>query len=134
MDNALQHIAVHSHWRKLVNMTAKELRRWQADPRCKLASTRTGHEMLVKNIRLASTPFQKWTPQDWAAARKTINFIERHLAATALFGDEVRQSGWSKRAIALRNWGHDPSKRNSPAYLADSRWLRDHDASKRRHG
>jgi hypothetical protein len=51
-----------------------------------------------------------------------------------LFGEEVGKSGWSKRHIALRNWGHDPSKSDSPLYDADQVWLSEHSGAEQRRG
>lgn len=102
-----------------VNMSQAELKAWLKNPRNLLASIATGHESLR---RLAAGDHA----HDKAFARKVDNFNTRHGLSTNLFGAEVGGSGWSKRAIALRNWGHDPSKKNSALYEADREWLEDH--------
>ena len=111
-----------------VNMTPAELKAWVKNPRNLLASIETGHESLR---RLAIGDHA----HDRAFARKVDNFNTRHGLSTNLFDKEIGRSGWSKRAIALRNWGHDPSKQDSPLYKADRRWLAEHDgALERRRG
>lgn len=104
---------------KTVNMNHAELKAWAANPRHLLASTATGHESLrrlVENDHYRDPDF----------AQKADNFNTRHALSGRLFGTEVGKSGWSKRHIALRNWGHDPSKPDSPLYDADQVWLEDH--------
>jgi hypothetical protein len=102
-----------------VNMNHKELTDWLENPRNLLASLDTGHislRRLVQGDHFIDPEF----------ARKVDNFNNRHSAQGRLFGQEAGHSGWSKRAIALRNWGHDPSKPSSPLYSADQDWLADH--------
>jgi hypothetical protein len=111
-----------------VNMNRLELKAWLHDPRHLYASTDTGHTSLR---RLASGDHYR----DPAFANKVDNFNTRHGLQKLLFGGEVGGSGWSKRAIALRNWGHDPSKPNSPLHDADQAWLEQHEgAAHRRSG
>jgi hypothetical protein len=104
---------------KTVNMTVPEIQAWLRNPRYLLASTDTGHE----SLRRLAQGDHLW---DDTFARKVDNFNNRHLLSSALFGSEIGGSGWSKRAIALRNWGHDPSQEDSPAYSADYKWLKSH--------
>ncbi len=116
-------------------MTHDDVRRWQANARHKLASGAPGWASLTEIERMLRTPPQAWTEREWAHARRVCNFNARHLASAQLFGAEVGKSGWSKRAIALLNWGHDPSKRTSPAFAADVTWLAAHPgAVERRRG
>ena len=119
-------------WRQLVNMTHAEVQAWRNNPRHKLASGKAGWASLAAIERMLRTPPQQWTTADWDHARRVCNFNARHLASHALFGAEVGQSGWSRRAIALRNWGHDPSKPNSPARASDAEWLRNHAGARER--
>ena len=105
-----------------VNMSPAELKAWIKNPRNLLASIETGHESLR---RLAKGDHAR----DTAFARKVDNFNTRHGLSTNLFGKEVGHSGWSKRAIALKNWGHDPSKQDSPLCKADRRWLAEHEGA-----
>ncbi len=123
-----------------VTMTLAELEAWRSDPRHRLASTATGLQSLALLPALLKKP--RWTTSDKAFARKVLGFNRRHIqqvldaetlrAGKGGFGTEVEHSGWSKRGIALRNWGHDPSSLESPLYDADQSWLTQHDARRRR--
>jgi len=108
-----------------VNMNQAELKAWVANPRNLLASTATGHESLR---RLAEGDHF----QDPTFARKADNFNTRHMLSGYLFGQEVGKSGWSKRHIALKNWGHDPSKQGSPLHDVDQMWLQAHSGAETR--
>jgi hypothetical protein len=104
---------------RTVNMSQSELAAWLANPRNLLASTATGHESLR---RLAAGDHFR----DPSFGQKADNFNTRHMLSGHLFGTEVGKSGWSKRHIALKNWGHDPSKPESPLHDADQVWLDEH--------
>ena len=108
-----------------VNMSLTELCRWLDDPRHLLASTETGLESLR---RLADAEHHR----DAAFAATVDNFNTRHALSTHAFGREVGASGYSKRHIALKNWGHDPVKRSSVLYGADRRWLELHPGAEAR--
>lgn len=108
-----------------VNLSLPELSRWLDDPRHLLASTSTGLESLR---RLASGDHY----HDPAFAAKVDAFNTRHALQTHAFGREVGGSGYSKRHIALKNWGHDPGKRSSVLYGADRRWLALHPGAEAR--
>lgn len=99
-----------------VNMNRAELKEWLNNPRHLLASTQTGHDSLR---RLAMGEHY----HNQMFAETVDNFNTRHGLQGNLFGHEVGKSGWSKRAIALKNWGHDPSKASSPLHSADQDWL-----------
>jgi hypothetical protein len=106
---------------KLVNMTAEQLREWLADRRSRMAGTGEGLDSGRRLVGMLERGAERWTPGEWHHAERVVGFIARHLRSEYLFGDERNLSGWSKRHISLRNWGHDPS--GSPA---DERWLADH--------
>jgi len=115
-----------------VNMSVVELRAWARDPRHKLASTAVGHYSLTRIPELVQKPERNWTEDDYEWAQKVVDFNWRHLQQVVKaheerggkggFGREVGRSGYSKRHIALLNWGHDPGKEDSPAYEADIEW------------
>jgi len=115
-----------------VNMSVAELRAWAKDPRHKLASTAVGHYSLTRIPELVQKPERNWTEDDYEWAQKVVNFNHRHLQQVVKaheerggkggFGREVGRSGYSKRHIALLNWGHDPGKEDSPAFEADAEW------------
>lgn len=109
-----------------VNMNHAALSAWLRDPRHLLASTETGLESLRRLV--AGDHYH-----DADFARKVDNFNTRHGLQGHTFGQEAMQSGWSKRHIALRNWGHDPSRPDSPLFDADAAWKQIHaGAGKRR--
>jgi len=110
-----------------LNMTADALRAWAKDPRSALASTATGQQSLrmLPKILERYQKGAKLTQDERAWMKKTKDFNWRHLRQNT-FGAEVKQSGYSARHIALRNWGHDPTRTDSPAYLTDQKWLRKH--------
>lgn len=109
-----------------VNMNHAALSAWLRDPRHLLASTDTGLESLRRLV--AGDHYH-----DPAFAQKVDNFNTRHGLQRHTFGQEVMQSGYSKRHIALKNWGHDPALPDSPLYDADDAWKQIHTgAGKRR--
>ena len=109
-----------------VNMNHAALSAWLRDPRHLLASTETG---LASLRRLVAGDHY----HDADFARTVDNFNTRHGLQGHTFGQEAMQSGWSKRHIALKNWGHDPSSPDSPLYGADASWKQIHaGAGKRR--
>lgn len=124
-----------------VNMEPVELRLWAKDSRHKLASTPTGWASLRRLPGFIEKPAALWNADDRAFAKKVLGFNRRHAKQVLEafredrlggFGAEVGQSGWSKRHIALRNWGHDPSREDSPLYAADRQWLDENPGAQRR--
>ena len=118
-----------------VNMSVAQLEAWIDNPNHRLASTATGLNSLSRLPDFVQKPESRWTRADYAFAKKVLNFNRRHAQQvinafredrTGGFGREVGKSGWSKRHIALRNWGHDPSDPDSPLYAADQEWLDEH--------
>lgn len=112
-----------------VNMSPGELRAWAKNPWHKLASTSTGLASLRRIPGLLEKRISDWTSEDYKFARKVLGFNKRHLTGKThnLFGKPARAGvPWSKRAIALKNWGHDPSKSSSPAFEEHREWLKEH--------
>jgi len=112
-----------------VNMSPGELRAWAKNPWHKLASTSTGLASLRRIPGLLERQISDWTAADYKFARKVLGFNKRHLTGKThnLFGKPARAGvPWSKRAIALKNWGHDPSKPSSPAFEEHREWLKEH--------
>lgn len=109
-----------------VNMNHAALSAWLRDPRHLLASTETGLESLRRLV--AGDHYH-----DPDFAQKVDNFNTRHGLQRHTFGQEVMQSGYSKRHIALKNWGHDPARADSPLHDSDEQWKHIHaGAGKRR--
>lgn len=124
-----------------VNMSVAQLEAWIDNPNHRLASTATGLNSLSRLPDFVQKPESRWTRADYAFAKKVLNFNRRHAQQvinafredrTGGFGREVGKSGWSKRHIALRNWGHDPSDPDSPLYAADQEWLDEHPGAESR--
>jgi hypothetical protein len=120
-------------------MTPAELRGWAKDQRYRLAGdtgNRTGWDSLRRLPSILEKPVPQWTEEDLAFAWKVRNFNTRHIKSDKdrLFGREVGRSGYSKRHIALRNWGHDPGRKSSELYQDDLEWLREHPGAQDRRG
>lgn len=124
-----------NEWRQLVNMTQGELDAWSANPlrlaaslsasRARAAGVYSGHRSLANIRARRSRPPSTWTPQDFAAARREVSFIKRMLGVSP---GKPAAGGMSKWEISLRNWGHDPRKRTSPAYAKLRAWRLAHGA------
>lgn len=82
---------------KVVNMTAKELRRWLD------TGESTGHVSgrRIVEILEKSDP----TDDDYAHMRKVVGYAHRHLEQRP--SGEIAHSNWR---YSLMNWGHDPMK------------------------
>jgi hypothetical protein len=109
-----------------LNLTADDLEAWLGDPRHRLASGKTGWRSLRRLAAILRKVEQgrNLTGPDYDHLRDARNFIRRH-TAQATFGDPVSPH-LSRRHIALRNWGHDVTRPESPAYRAHERWTRWH--------
>lgn len=125
-------VKILADFRKYVNMSAPELSKWSADKRHKCAGTPEGHRALRELRAMTATTPEHWSKGQWARAKKAVDFVKRHLAGKPLFGAEVGQTGYSARAISLKNWGHDPARPDSPAHRHDATWLAEHPGAKER--
>lgn len=114
-----------------INMSPEELRAWALDPRASRASTVTGLRSLA--VLADWSNGGAWTDEVEDVLKRAKGFNARHLAARNLFGRPV-VDGMSRREIALRNWGHDVRKPDSPAHDAWLRWspTGEADAARRR--
>ncbi|MBF6166378.1 DUF3140 domain-containing protein [Streptomyces gardneri] len=95
---------------KVVNMTAKELRRWldtgesnSVGQKPKGGGESTGHVSgrRIVEILEKSDP----TDDDYAHMRKVVGYAHRHLEQRP--SGEIAHSNWR---YSLMNWGHDPMK------------------------
>lgn len=92
-------------YRDTVNMGAAELRRWSETPHSRKASL--DRAPIQRNLELLETPKAKWTAKHIEWANKTIAFIARMRKMPK--GTPVdRETPYSKRDIALMNWGFKP--------------------------
>lgn len=102
---------VAKEFKKLVNMTPSQIRKWRKDERAKEASypkTRRELELLAKMKKKSP---KSWTSAMWKKARRTVAFIKRHEAQMKKQGKKYgtgRYHYTRKRVIALLNWGRIP--------------------------
>lgn len=101
---------VYGAWRKLVNMSASELRRWGETECANKASLNPG-AVRARNLRLLETPKSEWNNSHIRAANRAISFISRMSKMEQ--GEPVSEGCPSKRDISLKNWAHNPSKSRS---------------------
>ena len=99
---------VAREFKRLVNMTPAQIRKWHLDPRSKEASLARIRAELPLLARTKGSPPTRWTPKMWDKARRTVAFIKRHEAQMAVQGKRYgtgRLHLTQKRVIALLNWG-----------------------------
>jgi len=122
---------IYSKWKSLINMSKKELVDWGEDPDHLEASLnreeakdngkiQSGYDSFHRIKRRKDKPFEDWTAQDFDNASQENGFNGRMLGGKP--GKPVGSTGMSKWEISLRNWGHDPSKPNSPSYDKWKSW------------
>ena len=122
---------IYSKWKSLINMSKKELVDWGEDPDHLEASLnreeakdngkiQSGYDSFHRIKRRKDKPFEDWTAQDFDNASQENGFNGRMLGGKP--GKPVGSTGMSKWEISLRNWGHDPSKSNSPSYDKWKSW------------
>ena len=98
----------YSKYKKSVNMTYSQMKKWAANPWSKKASL--NRAPINRNLRLLKKPESKWTKQDIKDAKKTIAFNSRMKKVSK--GKPVNKSiPLSKRDISLRNWAWNPNKK-----------------------
>lgn len=103
MMNRASEFEVERDFKRLVNMTASQIRRWHKDPRSKDASLPHIRAELPLLARTKETAPSQWTPAMRDKARRAVAFIKRHEAQLK------RQDHYThKRVIALLNWGRIP--------------------------
>lgn len=88
---------VAADFRRLVNMSASEIRTWARDPRRHDASFPQTLRELPLLAKMKETPVSRWTDAMWRKARRAVSFIKRHEAQMTY--------PTYRRLIALRNWG-----------------------------
>ena len=122
---------IYDKWKSLINMSKKELVEWGKDPDHLEASLnreeakdngkiQSGYDSFHRIKRRKDKPFEDWTAQDFDNASQENGFNGRMLGGKP--GKPVGSTGMSKWEISLRNWGHDPSKSNSPSYDKWKSW------------
>lgn len=91
-----------ARFRRLVNMTPAQIRRWAKDPRSRLFSEPATRARLPALAKLRAKPVEKWNAKDCAFAARVVSFNARMSGALA------RDGCTQGYAISLRNWGHAP--------------------------
>jgi hypothetical protein len=122
---------IYSKWKKLINMSQQSLDSWAKDDDRLLASInrseakseggiQSGYDSFHRIKRRKSKPMEKWTAQDFDNASQEIGFNSRMLGGKP--GKPIGESNMSKWEISLKNWGHDPSLKSSPAHAKWKAW------------
>lgn len=121
---------IYRKWCELINMTQDELDAWAENPdrlkaslsreRAKKEGIQAGLDSFHRIKRRYSKPREDWTAQDYDNASQENSFNSRMLGNEP--GKVVPGTGRSKWEISLRNWGHAPSKKSSPAYSKWKAW------------
>jgi hypothetical protein len=107
-----------SELRRAVNCTARELASMSAD-----ASARV-RRRLERLAVLREKSQREWDDADARLAAEAVEAVTALSTPKSFWGVEVGDTGYSRRHIALRSWGHDPSKASSPLCDGDAYWLR----------
>lgn len=124
---------IYREWKKIINMSKKELEAWAEDDSRLSASLnrqeadkegdiQSGLDSLHRIKRRVDKPKSEWSNADYTNAKQEIGFNTRMLGNDP--GDLASGETLSKWHISLKNWGHDPSKSNSPAYGKHKTWAR----------
>lgn len=119
---------IYKEWHDLINMSQKALDGWAENPHRLEASLnrneskgiQSGYDSFHRIKRRKEKPFEEWSNQDFENAKQEIGFNKRMLGGKP--GDPVKDTGMSKWEISLRNWGHDPSLKSSPAHKKHQQW------------
>ncbi|MFD1829912.1 DUF3140 domain-containing protein [Streptomyces desertarenae] len=98
-------------FKKLVNLTPKQLQDWLEREESKAAGQHpgggesTGHASGRRIVELLRTPKSDLSDDDLAHMRKVTGYIKRHLAQRP--SGDVTDTTWRH---SLMNWGHGPLK------------------------
>lgn len=112
---------LYKQWKGLVNMGPKELqgfidsdtgkdaglsRKEASKAGAKGKPIKTGRDSARAVVRMKSMSKDKWTANDWAWARRQVNFITRMKGAAG----KMRESDGTptRKLMALKIWGHNP--------------------------
>lgn len=95
---------VYRKYKKAVNMSCSELKKWADNPCSRKASL--SRRPVKRNLRLLCKPKSDWTKKDLRDAKRTISFVSRMKGMPK--GEPVSKGCPSKRDISLKNWAHRP--------------------------
>ena len=103
-------------WKKLVNMSASQLKAFLATDEGKAAGLSreeaskqgisSGQDSARAIIRMKSKPVSKWTASDWKWCRKQVNFVTRMKGNEGPLYDE--DGNKTRKHTSLLLWGHKP--------------------------
>ena len=102
----------YKQFKELVNMTPTALEHWLATDESKSTGQDSGdgesigHKSGQRIIEIKNKKKTELTDDDYQHMHKVISYISRHSAQRP---KEVNGSNW---LYSLKNWGHDPEKKN----------------------
>ena len=106
------HETTYEEFSAKVNMTASEVDTWlktddskEVGQKSSDGSESTGHEMGRRIVDLLHTKKGDLSDDDYAAMRKVVGYVDRHMAQRP--SGDVTDTRWR---YSLMNWGHDPEK------------------------
>ena len=109
--------AVYSSWRDAVNMSASELKAWDANE-CSRKASVDADAVIKRNLELLETPKDKWDRRLVDNAKRTVSFVARMKNMEQ--GEPVSEAcPISKRDISLKNWAYDPMKKSTKSDVAE---------------
>lgn len=107
---------LYSKWKKLVNMSAKEIKSFLDSDDGKVAGLsrseasdegiKSGRDSARAIIRMLETPVSDWTNNDWEWAGRQVSFISRMKGVDGSLKDEKGEP--TRKLLALKVWGHNP--------------------------
>lgn len=103
-------------WKKLVNMSASQLKAFLATDEGKEAGLSrdeaseqgisSGHDSALAILRMKAKPVSKWTHSDWKWCKKQVSFITRMLGNKGPLYD--KDGNKTRKHTSLLLWGHTP--------------------------
>jgi hypothetical protein len=112
----LQYDKIYKDWKKLVNLTPKELKYFMKTEEGKKAGLKkseakklkikSGQESAKWILKMKKT--KKWTPQMWAWALTQIAFIKR---MKKIKGPLFKNNRPTRKLTSLLIWGHHPMRK-----------------------
>jgi hypothetical protein len=109
---------LYNSWRRLVNMTAKEIEVFLEEPEGKTAGLsrteaaeqgiRSGRDSARRIIKMKQKSVSEWNKTDWDWAKRQVSFIRRMSGMQGPLYDTLGNP--TRKLLALMVWGHLPSK------------------------
>ena len=115
---------IFDKWRKLVNMTHTELRRYYHSNEGKKSGLSkeeadeqgisSGRESAEWILKMKKTNWKNWSNEMWKWANKQISFISRMRGNKGDLYDEKGKK--TRKLMSLLIWGHNPKKYKEPVF------------------